>query len=552
MALDPWLDDDERAPLPAEAILLLDDPDMSVRSRAAAILAARGGAPPARIRDAVLPLVGAAEPDVRADAIRALGPIATTHRVALDAVLAAFDADPDDDVRLAAAYALALGDGVIAGEHPGLGWLQSELTAAIADVFAAHRDVRRLSHALLRLPQGAAALSAAVTKAVQQTWHANWAGVADAVVEAGPRVAALRPLLVRLRESAADQIDRALAAIDADPVAIASSEWRTDQATVTRLLAMGETGERAVVLLFGRIYAAGDPPREWFEGVPIRDHIVAAARADSADPLAPTLRRGAARLACLLAPEEALEVLTSLVAGMDAGVRWAARDELARLEGRSPGLVPVPLVRRLVEEAQQRDEFGEIEEAVLLAGAIGPRAADLVPTLQRLRDTAGADVASCAAVSLWRITRRADEALPVLRRILATAGRDELMSMRWDEIAGALAEMPLERLDLDVFLGVLRRDPVPYAESRLVPLLGRFGDAAASAVPILRRILGRRDGDGGFDVDRDPGEDAARVLAAIGPAARDALPDLRAWIADVGDPRGVAREAIRKIESGAR
>jgi hypothetical protein len=47
-------------------------------------------------------------------------------------------------------------------------------------------------------------------------------------------------------------------------------------------------------------------------------------------------------------------------------------------------------------------------------------------------------------------------------------------------------------------------------------------------------------------------EGAVRVLGAIGPAAKDAVPDLRRWAASNGDPNGLARAALTKIGASDR
>jgi hypothetical protein len=62
-------------------------------------------------------------------------------------------------------------------------------------------------------------------------------------------------------------------------------------------------------------------------------------------------------------------------------------------------------------------------------------------------------------------------------------------------------------------------------------------------------MLAYRDDEGG--VGAEYGECAARVLGAIGTAARPALPDLRKWMAEFRDPNGVGAEAVRKIEASA-
>jgi hypothetical protein len=184
--------------------------------------------------------------------------------------------------------------------------------------------------------------------------------------------------------------------------------------------------------------------------------------------------------------------------------------------------------------------------AALLAGALGPRASELVPALRSLRDARDPSTAPQAAMALWQITRSAAESHSALRAVLATADLGEVQ-VQWADLAAALAEMPLGKADLDVLVAVIGADPPSSANATLLPLLERFGADAAPAVPALRRILAYRDDESGYAAEAH--EPAVRVLGVIGAAARPALPDLRKWSADYGDPHGVARDAIRKIEA---
>jgi hypothetical protein len=85
---------------------------------------------------------------------------------------------------------------------------------------------------------------------------------------------------------------------------------------------------------------------------------------------------------------------------------------------------------------------------------------------------------------------------------------------------------------------------VEGALTTVVPALVRCGPEAAPAVPAMRVVLAHwHTGDG------RPGAAAARLLAAVGPAAREALPDLRRNVVRFADPEGLVAAAIREIEA---
>jgi hypothetical protein len=440
-------------------------------------------------------------------------------------------------------------DGAFSGDRRAA---VDRLAADVAGYLNDGRGVRSYPYgetcaALLRLEGGDAAIASAISAALDgggPNVHMASQWAERAAILAGPRVASMRPALERRRAvaSADDQeriaIGVALAATSDDPetVALTGSD---EPATVDRLLAMGTAGRRAVVLLAGSEWG-GTAVADLLDGTSLADEIFAAVNAAAPDPYAERRRVGAARLGRSLPPERALALWSMLAGDPSERVRIVVIGELRDAETRSPGSVPVALVAPLLRDEQWAGP------AALLAGALGPRASELVPALRSLRDARDPSTAPQAAMALWLITRSAAESHSALRAVLATADLGEVQ-VQWADLAAALAEMPLGKADLDVLVAVIGADPPSSANATLLPLLERFGADAAPAVPALRRILAYRDDESGYAAEAH--EPAVRVLGVIGAAARPALPDLRKWSADYGDPHGVARDAIRKIEA---
>jgi hypothetical protein len=550
-ALSPWTDDDERRPLPEAVAHHLEDADPTVRARAAQVISARGAAPAARIREVAMALLSDEDRDARHAALDALGPLAENDPAVLDAVLSVLDTDTDAWIREKAGHIIAAGATPVTTEHSAtVAWL-----LGCADDPSNSDFSPWMARVLVRLPGGTAGLARAITNALQSasTSYAEREFVIASIRETGQALAAVRPALVRARDEATgdvrDELDRALAPLSTDAEAVART-GPADEATVRRLLSMGDEGRRATVLLFGLHHPREDAPlRVWFDGVDMATDVAAAARA--ADPLARERRIGATYLACLLPDARAVELFASIADDLSDGARpdcAQAIQALTELERRSPGAVPADLVAKVVE----RSGGGAGLE---LAAALGARGRDLVPLLTRLRDTSTAAVAASAAVTLWTITHDADEALPAIRRILLSPSlRETALMIRWSDLGQALASMPLAKADFDAVLAVVRADVHPAATQALVPLLVRMGADAAPAVPALTRVIAARrvwDSDRGPEPD-DAAVSSARVLGTIGAEAKPALPELRRFVAEFGDSGGVFRDAIAKIEAASR
>jgi hypothetical protein len=369
-------------------------------------------------------------------------------------------------------------------------------------------------------------LTRALTELLDEggTWDAF---VVGAVLEAGPRLQSLVPVLA----SRAADPERAR--------------------LLSRALAVLRQDARGLVLLA----ADGDyVPENAAPAAVLAAAIVAAARvpADARD--AALLHLGAIHLADRLPPDQRLALVTDLLDDTDAGVRSSAAWALSELEEDAPGTVPASFLHRLLgDSGTARDQ-----QAVALAFRLGPRAAEAVPSLRRLRDAAllrlgddpDADVALSAAIALWTITRDPHDVLPAFRTVLGSGPRWSGL-IPWQEIRH-LDDVPFGRDDVAALtrpLAVTSESHLDVCLPHLIPLLERAGPDAAPVIPVLRRVLRWRE----HDADPLNAQTAAvRLLGTIGPAAREALPDLRAWIGRTGDPGGVGREAIRRIEASAR
>ncbi len=222
----------------------------------------------------------------------------------------------------------------------------------------------------------------------------------------------------------------------------------------------------------------------------------------------------------------------------DAGrFRPAPKDE-PRPERRPPG------VPELIE-AMLTGNDGKRVEAALDLGDRGAAAKDAVPTLKKLLLDPDPDLRFAAGYALTRIGGDT----PALRRLLA----GELERHANGRPAAWAAGRAFERLlpDFPEVIPFVARwlERRSYAPG-LIAGLEKYGPKAKAAVPALRKVLRGPEGPvhAYFGFERKP---ACAALGAIGPDARDALPELRQLL-DSGDVEfaWAARDAIRKITGG--
>ncbi len=609
LALRSWEYAEGDAPPPEGTLDLLADADPSVRAAAARVFAEREAAPDERLREVAMALRASPDAKVRAEAVSALGALSLRDPSVIDSILSALS-DAEADVRWAAVDALsssvanepkshaallrALSDGDdyvrdaavrqlaahTAPDAPDRAPIVAALVASLREDMASWIWMRRVHvtvswdwerrvDALLRLGGGADALARAVESVLAAGRGAEFDGALELAVRLAPHVASVRPALTRLRESADDftrsAVDEAIAEVDfaaaTDPDAIARGNG-ADTEKVRRLVPLGAPGMRALVLL-ASVTSKQDDLLGLLAGVPLQDAIEESANATGTDDDTTSRRVGAAVLAPLLPDAEAIAVLTQLAAYDE--IRGAVVHSLCTVEERSRGSVPLELASRLLRDAEHR----RVWTALPLVELLGVPAADLdpsfLPDLRALRGAGEHGVRARAAVALWRITRREDEALPTLRALLANPERI-VGSMPWTAIGAALSEMRLAPEDVAAVVATVRRaaslcapaemdqeegrgpgDAVEGALKALIPVLERCGAGAVAAVPALCPVVSR------WGTSNDsPGGAAARALGAMGAGARAALADLRRAAVVHGDPDGVVRDAIRRIEAGAR
>jgi hypothetical protein len=240
---------------------------------------------------------------------------------------------------------------------------------------------------------------------------------------------------------------------------------------------------------------------------------------------------------------EAVAAATHLVEGPDDDTAKNAARSLVVIARRTPAAVPIDLVRELLEHVDLW------RDGIRLALALGDRCRPLVPSVRPHLSAESDAWRVAAAALLLRLTKDAEPSTGTVRDVLERNARPLPPEYAGDDGNGPTWER--ESFDLipwDLVAEVLQAagpdpddvrricDVIPRADHDvLFPVLERYGSDAASAVPTLREFIG---------------VSAIRVLGAIGPAARAAIPDIRRYIALHGDPGGVGRAAIARIEAG--
>jgi hypothetical protein len=144
----------------------------------------------------------------------------------------------------------------------------------------------------------------------------------------------------------------------------------------------------------------------------------------------------------------------------------------------------------------------------------------------------------------------------VLRDVLRRTGRAG-ERVPWRAVGRLLPTLPWTGADRDLLLRAFLRAREESAIHAFAPTIERLGPDAAAFVPALRVALQESEFTVHFSISpgvqpAGPGVPIVRALAAIGAAARPALPELRRWIAVTEDPDGSGRAAVRAIESAAR
>jgi HEAT repeat protein len=181
--------------------------------------------------------------------------------------------------------------------------------------------------------------------------------------------------------------------------------------------------------------------------------------------------------------------------------------------------------------------------AALDLGDTGAAAKPAVPALKGLLSDPDPALRFAAGYALARI----ENDLPALRKLLT----GELQRLVRGRPITWAAGMAFERLppDFPELVPLIARWLEIWPESTvLMNGLRKYGPKAKDAVPALRKVLRGPElpGHGYWGFERKP---ACEVLAAIGPDARAALPELRRYLNSVDIALALAaRDAIRAIE----
>lgn len=281
------------------------------------------------------------------------------------------------------------------------------------------------------------------------------------------------------------------------------------------------------------------------------------------------------------AAKEALPKLILLLKDQKKASLWCVLRVL-----RSMGPAAKPAVPALAEVLKEEKTYRA--EIAWTLGKIGPDAEAAVPALLAVLDDANATVRWAAISALGRIGRAARPAMPALIHALG----DRQSSVR-ASAAFALGQIDAATKPAIAALAKLLQEEEPVVRWAALTTLEAIGPADKDAVPALGRLVGdrrghipagakkrrreylqpkRRDifgpwpwGEGGAVEDMAPARDAynadhavtvperaIRILAALGPAAREAVPALLAARHDDRvTVRLAADAAVQKIDPAA-
>jgi HEAT repeat protein len=536
---------------------LLQDADPYVRGRVLGVLAAAQALPEARVREFAAAMLVAPDAGSRQQALVVFArvPAAASD---LPALVAALD---DPDTFDAAVTALARTEGPLPVRDPTLA---RRLAGAAIRCGPGCDDLAAL---LGRVEGGDAVLVEMLRDVFRSDESAAWDEAVWVAHALGPRGAAAAPDLRAAAARAvaagrgAERIEQAARALEGDLEALVSFRSMS-VAMARRLLGAGESERRTLLL---HMPAWIDPD---IAPVVRRDPAFAAtvrgaSSTPDTEPGAQALREAAAKAAWALPPDEALSVLVRLASDPSDDVRAAAAEGLEYVARRLDKTPSPPQLAALL--GNDHAAVRRAAAVLALSESAPDHGLDAALRVGMTRDAPsdwrrrGPETRMAAAVALWCRTGDAAAALPVVRAALRTGWVS--FGSEWDVVGDALVAMPLGRDDLDALLEALRHETRGgLAVPALLRALTRFGSGASPAVPYVRVALRSTCGTTNcFDPTPRAGaaelqlaEAAARLLVAIGPAAREALPDLRRAAAFTGDPHHVVRDAIVAIESAPR
>jgi HEAT repeat protein len=199
--------------------------------------------------------------------------------------------------------------------------------------------------------------------------------------------------------------------------------------------------------------------------------------------------------------------------------------------------IAVPKLMEILKDKQAGEDLRW--SAAIAFGYVGPDAAPAIPLLLKVLRTESPNLRNGAANALGDIGRNEKEVVPAL--IQALKHRDPRVS---GAAAGALGRIGKEPSSSIPALVEMLRDNERYQGSNdprecALYALGKFGPLAQAGIPVIMRIV------------RDNREDdlirrrAIKTLEEMGPAAKEAVPALRALI----EAKYLSGEAARALEA---
>ncbi|MGA2066615.1 MAG: HEAT repeat domain-containing protein [Thermoguttaceae bacterium] len=230
----------------------------------------------------------------------------------------------------------------------------------------------------------------------------------------------------------------------------------------------------------------------------------------------PETRKKAASVLTVLGPQakSAVPALTKALADRDPYVRQYSAYALGRIAGNDAAVATA--LRGLLSDS----EWFVRSRAAEAVSHLGPASRAALPDLEPLLKDGQPYVRIAAARALWRIDRRARQALPVL--LEAIKGYDDLVV--GDAIDG-LAAMGEAAAPAEAELrGVLKNSHSELLRKAAARALGGVGPAAREAIPDLLDLLQSR--------DQDCRLTALSALAKVGAADPRALAALAKMLAD--------------------
>lgn len=534
------LNDDSSCAIDTSLVLpLLDDPSAAVRAEAAYLLYRADAA--ARPRAIAAALSAASDPNryVRETAARVLADAADSG--VLSSALAALLTDSDDFVRQAACLTLARSSTPIAAPPP------AALGAVVDYVLCeASPDAARIA---LRFEGGAAALVRAATAELTSEDAEHVRKSLAVLAATGSAAQSAAPLIEPLmsRSDVGEQARNAYYAITGDVAALGDG-FSIDEDGARGLLARGDAGADAIVRWSSRVapWARDNVCVALDSDETLCRAVVRGAATPGHDQESDRVRAGAAGLAPVLGAQRAVDLLIGLAGDASYVVRRAVASTLGSLGDHGVDLGAAEYALRTL----LRDEDDDVRLAAALPAR---RVSALRPDLEARLGDAAPEVRLQAAAALL-----ADGFDPAARTALFEAmghvrDASSLADADWKLVESSLAPNELRPADVPVLASTLLYIDDCTCQGPILHLLARLGPAAAPALTGVRAAL---DGDlscrWGSHGPPPLREDAIAALAAMGSAARAAIPDLTAVAARYPEFSEKARAAIAAINGTGR